>query len=235
MNNTINKGGEWWNQRYSEIGMLAGRNYPNEELLRFIGSTFGNVKFSERKNIKVLEIGCGTGPNLWMISKEGFSTYGLDFSKNGLELCAKTLEKWGETAKLTHGNMTKLPYNNNTFDVVFDIVSMQHLTYTDHIKAYSEIFRVLKPNGIFFSKHFGNDSYTYKYGKGKLIDKFTIDNANNILAPLSNVGISCFPTDSAIEDLLYKSKFRKVNIEDLYITYYDRNIKMQFLIITATK
>lgn len=34
----------------------------------------------------MLELGCGTCANLWMIAREGFRAYGLDFSAHAIAL-----------------------------------------------------------------------------------------------------------------------------------------------------
>lgn len=83
-----------------------------------------------------------------MMAKEGFSVSGVDNSKEGLQLCTKMLKHWGVGAELKKGNIIDLPYENGSFDAVVDIVSMQHLTFSEHTKAYAEIKRVLKPQGV---------------------------------------------------------------------------------------
>ena len=76
----------WYEKSYKNSGFKAQRRYPNEELLRFLGTNFFNKDATDRKNIKVLEVGCGSCPNLWMIAKEGFDAYGLDLSDESLKL-----------------------------------------------------------------------------------------------------------------------------------------------------
>ncbi len=224
-----------WDKQYKELGFKAQRLYPNEELLRFFGATFFSIPEPERGKIKILEVGCGSGANLWMIAKEGFSAYGIDTSKEGLKLCSNMLTKWGVKATIKFGNMLEIPFNDNFFDAVIDVVSMQHICFSDHLKAYPEIKRVLKKDGKFFSYHLGNKSFSFKNGGGQIIDKFTIDNINNPNAPLANNGITCFLTEQAVEKLLSICGFININIENVIKTYNNRKIKVQYLIIKAQK
>jgi len=170
-----------------------------------------------------------------MIAKEGFSAFGIDGSKEGTRLCLKMLKHWNVSANIVIGDMRFLPYEENYFDAVVDIVSLQHLTFSQHIRVYSEVARVLKPQGHFFSYHLGNRSYSYKYGGGALIDKFTIDNIKNPNAPLANNGITCFLTEKAAEKMLKEVGFKNINIENVIKTYNNRSIKIQYLAIKAKK
>src|SRR5690349_8683681 len=83
---------------YQQLGFAAQRMYPNEELLRFFGTYYFGLPLEERRRLVVLEVGCGSGANLWMIAREGFQAHGLDLSPEGLALCGQMLEKWGATA-----------------------------------------------------------------------------------------------------------------------------------------
>lgn len=52
--------------------------YPSEDLIRFIARNF--YKVENRKNVKILELGCGPGANIWYLAREGFSFCGVDCS-----------------------------------------------------------------------------------------------------------------------------------------------------------
>uniref|UniRef100_UPI00112FAD0C class I SAM-dependent methyltransferase n=2 Tax=Campylobacter jejuni TaxID=197 RepID=UPI00112FAD0C len=64
--------------------------YPSENLIRFIAKNFYNVK--DRNKINILELGLGTGANLWFCAKEGFSVSGIEWSKTGVERFKQRLE-----------------------------------------------------------------------------------------------------------------------------------------------
>lgn len=224
-----------WEKQYRELGLKAQRLYPNEELLRFLGVTVFHLNKPKRRKTRILELGCGSGSNLWMIAKEGFDAFGIDISKEGLRLCSEMLKHWGIRAKIQLGNMLYLPFEDDWFDIVIDVVSMQHVTFSEHIKAYSEVMRVLKPGGRFFSYHIGNKSFSYKNGGGKLIDRFTIDKIANRRDPFFGNEVICFPTERAIEKMLIEIGFKNIGIENVIKTYDNRKIKIQYLSIRAQK
>jgi len=224
----------WHEKQYKKLGFKAQRMYPNEELLRFIGSSFFNIDKNKRKKIKILELGCGSGANLWMIAKENFDAYGIDNSKTSLKLCSKMLNKWECNAKIKLADMLELPYPDRFFDAVFDVLSIIHIPFSKHRILYSEVKRVLKPKGVFFSYQFGEKSFSFKHGWGKKVEKFTIDRINNPNAPYAGNRYLCFPSEKAVHSLLNKAGFQSVSIENVQKTYQNRKVEMQYLSIKAT-
>lgn len=57
--------------------------YPSEAVIRFIARNFYNA--SDRNQIKILELGLGTGANLWFCAREGLRVSGVEFSQSGIE------------------------------------------------------------------------------------------------------------------------------------------------------
>jgi hypothetical protein len=65
---------------YRRYGFAAQRRYPNEELVRFLARHFFPIPCAERAAVPILEVGCGSGANLWMIAREGFAAHGLSIT-----------------------------------------------------------------------------------------------------------------------------------------------------------
>lgn len=183
---------ECFDTQYKTRGARAQRGYPNESLVQFIFSKFADLPQERRKDVKVLELGCGSGGNLWMMAKEGFDVYGIDGSDEALNLAEKQLhDKWGVSANLQRGSFTDLPYKDKSFDVVVDVVSLQHLSMSASRQALSELARVLKPGGEFFSYRLSDHSLMFSR-ENEWIDFATLSNINNSALPLANNGPIAF-------------------------------------------
>ena len=65
--------------------------YPSLAVVRFVARNF--YKVPNRKDIRILELGCGTGANLWYCAREGFSVIGLDGSKTAINRMIDRFEK----------------------------------------------------------------------------------------------------------------------------------------------
>jgi len=180
-----------FDQQYRDRGMRSQRTYPNEALIRFLASRYFDRPIGDRAAIRVLEVGCGSGANLWMIAKEGFDTHGIDSSREGIALAEVHLrEKWRVSATLVVGSFAALPYADACFDVVVDVVSLQHLNLTDSTVALADITRVLKPDGALFSHRLSDLSVMRE--SGRRVDSATLDNISDARMPLANNGPTSF-------------------------------------------
>jgi len=185
-----------------------GARYPNEELVRFIASLFKNLK-EEKRSIKILEVGCGSGANVWYLAREGFSVYGIDGSKTAVKMCVERLKKEGLKAKIETRDISTLPYPSEYFDIVIDIASIQHNTPNQIKKILVEIYRVLKVGGSFFS--LTRSAKDYLFGHGRKIAENTFTDI-----PLGNakgVGKIHFFTVPEIKELLAKTGFKEFSVE----------------------
>lgn len=96
---------------------------------------------------KVLEVGCGAGGMTKAVKfyRPDLEVYGLDISETAI----KTAKKDPQRVKFLVGDSYKLPFKNDCFDAVFLFDVLEHLEKTE--AAIKEIYRVLKPGGIFHS------------------------------------------------------------------------------------
>jgi ubiquinone/menaquinone biosynthesis C-methylase UbiE len=89
------------------------------------------------------------------LEESGFDAYGVDSSEEGvIRACAYLAQRGCEARALVHASCTKLIFEANTFDLVVDCQTIQHLSENDHGKAYAEVARVLKPFGRFWTMHY---------------------------------------------------------------------------------
>jgi len=88
---------------------------------------------------RILDVGCGTGANLLMLSKYG-DAEGVDVSEDALAFCRER-----GLDKVTLGAGEEMPYDDGTFDLVtaFDVV--EHMD--DDLAGLKEMRRVLRPGG----------------------------------------------------------------------------------------
>jgi ubiquinone/menaquinone biosynthesis C-methylase UbiE len=93
---------------------------------------------------RVLDIGCGTGFATEALIQETEHVYGLDQSPHQLE---RAFEKFGRrgTVQFSLGDAERLPFANNSFDVVWSSGSIEY--WPNPVAALRECRRVGKPGG----------------------------------------------------------------------------------------
>ena len=90
---------------------------------------------------KVMDFGCGKGNLVHALHRLGFDAYGCDVKNYWTEEDLPVSEK----LKTIPLSPYRLPFDNNTFDVVVSTSVLEHAQNTE--ECFREIHRVLKPGG----------------------------------------------------------------------------------------
>ncbi len=96
---------------------------------------------------KVLEIGVGAGTDHLQWARAGAECYGVDLTDEAIDVTCRRLAMYGITPNLQRVDAEKLPFEDETFDLVYCWGVIHHSENPKAIVA--EIKRVLKPGGQF--------------------------------------------------------------------------------------
>jgi SAM-dependent methyltransferase len=166
-----------------------------------------------RSAIRILEVGCGSGNNIWFGAGEGFSMTGIDGSSDAIDYARNRLKQAGLNADITVGDFTKLPYPEEAFDFVIDRASLTHSGFSQAKMAVSEIHRVLVPGGKFFCNTFS--AHHTSAQSGRLIeDNLTIETTTGALAGYGQI---CFYRSDQMKDL-FPAPWKMESLKHLVIT-----------------
>ena len=149
-----------WEQKYSDG---HAQNYPWDCVVSFI---FRHApRNMPREKIKILEVGFGTGANLWFAAREGFSVAGVEGSKSAVQQAKQRFAKEELEGDLRVGDFTQLPFDNEEFDLAIDRGALVCVGRTGQKNAIREIHRVLKPGGKFFKNAYTDGHSSNRSGK----------------------------------------------------------------------
>lgn len=156
---------------------------------------------------RVLDLGSGTGyctnklhslyPNAVIVN--------LDIAEAMLALASNRHKASRFNEKYICADAEALPFIANTFDIVISSLSIQWCQ--NYSVLFSELKRVLKPQGKFYITTFGPDTLQEVTHAWQKVDSF--------------VHVNRFSTDQFLLNEIKKNKFSTVQIEiDLMLTYY---------------
>lgn len=112
-------------------------------------SFFGNliqtmVNFYRALLIKIfinpknaLDVGCGTGRLVYHLRRLGIEAYGIEISKYALQTASEEVRPF-----LKRGDIVKIPYKDNSFDLVLTFDVLEHLERSKLKRAVEETIRV---------------------------------------------------------------------------------------------
>jgi SAM-dependent methyltransferase len=91
---------------------------------------------------RILDVACGRGEFLHYASKHGLQVVGVDLSPVAIDAARARL---GGDAELHLGSGEQLPFDDDSFEYVTCLGSLEH--FTDPLQGAREIARVLRPDG----------------------------------------------------------------------------------------
>lgn len=151
----IIKNKSFWNEDYY---IARGALIPRPEteiLIEMIAKKINNRK----KNLNILDIGCGSGCLLISLLKEFSNSrgVGLDISKQALEICKKNISKYNlhHRTRLMHGDMNKVKIVNK-FDIIVSnppyLKNSEYQKLSKDIKQYEPKIALVanQEDGVFF-------------------------------------------------------------------------------------
>ncbi|KAM3516610.1 hypothetical protein NHJ13051_009744 [Beauveria bassiana] len=103
-----------------------------------------------KRDMKVLDMGCGVGGPAREISRfTGCHVTGINISQYQVDRATMYAKKhdMADNLDFVQGDFMSLPFPDNSFDAVYSIEATCHAPSLAEV--YSEIYRVLKPGGVF--------------------------------------------------------------------------------------
>ncbi len=150
MQNILQENKDYWIKRaegYSAVNKeeLSGiqKGTWTDFLTREIGAHFKGMNPSE---ISVLDIGAGPGFISIILAEAGYKVTAFDFANTMLEEAKNNAGSLENKINFVQGDALELPFNINSFDVVFS----RNLTWNlpNPEAAYKQWLKVLKSNGL---------------------------------------------------------------------------------------
>lgn len=201
--------------------------YPSEDIIRFVARNYYN---KERKNIKILDFGCGAGANTWYLAREGFDTYAFDGSASAVMKAKSYLAKENLEAHFEVADALDISYENNFFDCIIDSAVVYANTIKNITDMYKKIYDLLVPAGKLFATGLFTPN-TAGYGTGILLEKNTFKDLTE--GALAGRGTVHFFEKEEILELLDSIGFHNINIDETKRT--DRGKIVEYWIVSAEK
>jgi len=113
---------------------------PSIAVIRQIGMKM----YTPRVGVHVLDVGCGTGTNLMLYHEAGCNVFGIDLSPTMVEVAKNKL---GDRAEIRLGDASKMPYSDDSFDLVTSCFTLHEMPSQIRPVVISEMVRVVKHGG----------------------------------------------------------------------------------------
>jgi len=122
---------------YNDFIKNKGLSYIKKKQLKLIAPKEGD---------RILDIGCGRSEVLYHCAKQGATVFGLDYSKDALDISKTTLDGIKKTY-LCCSCASPMPFKPEQFDKILVGDVIEHLTPEESEKCVEEIGKILKKGG----------------------------------------------------------------------------------------
>jgi SAM-dependent methyltransferase len=220
-----------WEQVWEDIFKTqAWGKYPSENLIRFVARNFYSAP--DRGQIRILEVGCGPGANIWFLAREGFSFVGIDGSGTAIARAGQRLDEdipcWRSRGELRVGDIGCLPFADDVFDAVIDVEAIYTNSWDASMEIFREIGRVTKSGGKLYSQTFATGCWGDGTGEPAGHNAWRCSEG-----PLAGKGLTRFTALEEIPQLL--RGFDVSSVELVTMSLNNRRSEIREWIILAEK
>jgi SAM-dependent methyltransferase len=186
MDQHIKSVSEQWSSHWEKSAMRPDRSIRGRLLRRYLSSPGGlsggryivgilrrHVGAFEGKS--VLDAGAGTGLLSLELAKRGANVTLLDVAPEALAIAGRHFEDQGQTAAFVEGSILNLPFEDASFDLVWNTGVVEHFHSNERRQAIAEMLRVVKPTGVVVTINPSATGKIYRFAKQRAERRGTWD------------------------------------------------------------
>lgn len=176
MTSRVEQVAETWKQHWEQSDMRPDASLRGRLMRRYVAS-FGG--FSSMRYIlgvfdrvvgdlggkSVLDAGSGTGLNSLPLAARGAKVTLLDIAKPALDIARTYYAEQNLNAEYVDGSIFKMPFADESFDVVWNTGVIEHFEPPERMLAVREMLRVMKRNGIMLTVNPNAGARIYRFAK----------------------------------------------------------------------
>jgi len=145
-----------WDTEYQKQNLISGTFEPTKDAKDF--ARFLKKERGALSGLRALDLGSGNGKNSHFFAQRGAEVVGIEMSDTALMSARKHADETNIFVTYQKGDIgSTLPFPDNSFDVVLDVLSSNSLTAKERAIYLKETARVLKPGGFMLVKALAKD------------------------------------------------------------------------------
>lgn len=219
-----------WEREYQNPQLIVMGDEPRSDLKQYV-KHLRKVEKVDVENLDILDLGSGSGKNANYLAEMGNRVVGLDISSTAVNLAISRAKEMNVTVDYRVADIgAKYPFDDNSFDLIIDIMSSNSLNESERKIYLEEAHRVLKVGGHFFVRALCKDGDTNAknlliLNPGSEYDTYIIKDMNLVERVFSREDfISTYSKYFKIQELVKKENYAQFNGRS-----YKRNYWLAYL------
>ena len=155
---------EYWNDTYWSDNIKNNKtDFLKDNLMEKYKNEINNLEYKV-----AIDLGCGIGQDTKWLLDRGFDVTSCDIS----DIALNKLKELVPNSKTMQVDVKeKLPFDDNSIGLINANLSIHYFNMETTIKIFNEIYRVLKPNGLFIGRMNSDKNDEYIKETTKEIEK----------------------------------------------------------------
>lgn len=144
--------GNVWDQEYRAPKLVTLSQEPHNDVRKFWKFLKKESRGTET-NLRVLDLGSGTGKHSFYFAELGATVTGIEISETALKIAKERKAAQKVSVTFLQGDIgKKYPFEDASFDIILDVLSSNSLSEQERAVYLVESYRVLKKSGWFMIK-----------------------------------------------------------------------------------
>ena len=220
-----------WEKEYRNPQLVSNSDEPQLDFKHFV-KWLRKTQHVDLEGLRVLDLGSGTGKNSLFLAERGSIVVGMELSKTALGLAQQRAHERQLDAEFILGDIgQKFPLENNSVDLIIDVVSSNSLNAKERATYIKEVKRVLKREGYMFVKALCKDGdknaeYLLKNFPGKEKDTYVMPGTGIIERVFSKTGLESVYSDFQILKLERKHSYTIIDGKPFKRQFWNLYLKL---------
>ena len=159
---------KYWDEIYYSNLKESEKDFLNDIWMEKYNDIICNIN-----NKNAIDLGCGLGQDSIWLFERGFNVISCDFSEKATN---KFKAMYPNANIMNFDIVDGLPFESNSVGLINANLSIHYFDMKNTMSIFNEIYRVLKPNGLFIGRVNSDKNETYiKETTKKIEDNFYYD------------------------------------------------------------
>lgn len=220
-----------WEKEYRNPQLISNSDEPQLDFKHFV-RWLRKTQHVDLTGQRVLDLGSGTGKNSFFLAERGSEVVGVELSQTAVKIARRRAQEKRLDVEFILGDIgQKLPFENNSFDLIIDVVSSNSLNDIERAVCIKEVKRMLRPNGFLYIKALCKDG---DKNAGNLIDRFPGKEKDTYIMPSTGIVERVFSRKD-IENLYSDFEILHIERKQSYTQFQGKPYKRYFWLLYLSK
>lgn len=210
-----------FHENYSEYYNLFYKDKDYKGESEYIHQLISSNGYTDKENISILDLACGTGRHVFELDKMGYKVEGSDIASDMINIAQNQALEMGRNIKFHNYSFQSAHKIQKKYDVIISMFSaVNYITeHSDLLLTLNNIRGLLKDNGIFIFDYWNGNAVVRDYSPVKVLRK---KSENGEILRVSETQLNLFEQVASVKFtcMFLKDNVKTIEFEEIHRMRY---------------